>query len=79
MRAALQRSHGRSGALTGARSGRHRVAGLLPGAHTARERLRVAEPRRLEPGRLTGGRRLVRSGAVEDQRLVARDAVGTPL
>ena len=78
MRAALQRSHARS-ALTRARSGRHRVARLLPRLHATGQRLGVAERRALEPYRLTGGRRLVGSATVEDERLVARHAVDAPL
>ena len=49
---------------------RRRIAGLPPGRHASLERPHVPEPLRLVPGRLTGGRPLGRSAAVEDDRLV---------
>ena len=51
------------------RSGRDGIPRLLPGLHSALQRLDAAESHRAEPCRLTGGARLVRSGAVEDELL----------
>src|SRR5438105_4764720 len=79
MRAARQRSQPRSALTQPDPSGRHRVAGLLPRLHATTERLGPCEPHRLEPLRLTGGRRLVRSGAVEDQLLALGHALESPL